>query len=270
MRPGEIRGAGSIKGAFTLIEVIVSIAIIVMAFFIFINIFHASLRYNSWVEQQFKATEVARRWLEKVRTEAGYDFEKTWAVYSGLATHDPEHLGLSVRIDARDDVLYSPSSAFEKPLDAVLERRLDKSVKKVRVVVGWDPLDASRSVSLYSLVSEPARHPLRIEVERIGGSRRSPLRRDDFMIFAARAVEVGENTEVQDLFYHWYVVPGTGYASVEPARDGRTARFINRIPLRAGGFGYEEGTCRILVRAVYQGIEYTGESRSLRVGSGGD
>jgi hypothetical protein len=251
----------------TLIEVLVSMTILLMAFMILFNLFHACLRYNSRLENRVLASVIAGKTVEEIRnwawTESSglYNFDSDWHSYSGLCRADAEHPGYQVRVVVRDMESLSPCVTIEDGFPE--QRTLSSSLKKVKVTVSWDPLDSARQFDLYSVIREPPRTFDRIT---IGAAIPLPpeLAPNETAKFIASAWDTG-GRELADLFFKWYVHPidGNGTLTYE-SRDGKRATFCNKVMLPDGSWGYSGGSCKVYAQARYRGvtkIEYSQEIR---------
>lgn len=258
---------------FTLVETLVAMTILLVAFMLVFNLFHATLRYGSMVEKQVFASVIATRKLEEIRKWSGthltqgYNYDTDWSYYSGVSSPDTENPDYTVKVAVRNASLRSPSTAYEasNPSD---QKGLGSSCRKVKVTVSWDPLNPSKSLSLTSLVKDPVRtlrasNPLVVTPKTsIAGS----LVRDGEFSFSADIYDA-DNLPVKDALFMWYAYPMDGNGTVTQARNGSLAAIYNFVyapdPVLGTIRKYTGGTCKVMVRAVYAGVEKTAYSDTI-------
>ncbi|MHC9539751.1 MAG: prepilin-type N-terminal cleavage/methylation domain-containing protein [Vulcanimicrobiota bacterium] len=254
---------------FTLIETLISMVVLTIAFMLVFTLFQGALRYSSWIETRNTATAVAERKIEEIRgwawTKPGtsYNFDGTWSTYSSAVTApDTEYPEFRVRCEARGVRLVSPSTSFEYSYPGE-EKIIDSSAMKVKVTVSWDQSAQTKQISLVSLVREPPRGFSSMQIVPIAAPHPSPLSKGASVQFTANAYEADGTTLIKDIFFLWYVNPATGNGTIEQDHTGSVATFYNKVRLYDGSTGYTGGTCTVKVRTVYYGVEYWAESATI-------
>jgi Tfp pilus assembly protein PilV len=263
---------------FTLVETLVSMTVLIIAFLLVFNLFHASLRYGSDIEKQVFASVIATKKIEDIRkwssTRAAgrYNFNSDWSAYSGVTGADHENPEYRVAVEVRDVSLESPSSALETAHAASDRRRLTSSAKKVRVTVSWEARNATKTLSVVSFVKEPIRslrasNPVVVTPLSVIPA---TVPRDGVVDFAADAYDT-DDLVIDDVKFAWYVDPADGNGSVTPSHDGRTGVFANYVevpnpsPPPAATRLYTGGACRVKARIVYAGVEQWGTSSPINL-----
>jgi len=248
----------------------VSLAETVMALFlltgvvlVLVTLLQTLLRYGRRIEMRSLATLAADRHIEQIRswarqkTGTTYNFENLVSTYAGTQSTDPEYPGLTLTTQAVLHPLDVPSTALEQPYTD--RRRLNTSAVLVRVTAAWNGSGQGQPVGVTSLIGAPARLAApTLTVSHVNGA--LPIPALGNAVFRAQARDV-DNQPLNDVTFHWYIVPQTGNASVAlNRRDSTEARVTNRVRYPDGSFGPASGTCLVEVRALYRGRELTGVS----------
>lgn len=254
--------------AFTLVETVISLFILVVAFGLVATLFHTAMRYSSRVEKQTVAVTVARRKMVEIRRWARevsggiYNFDTDWSAWNGVTAADAEQPDMEVTTHVVEQELYSPSSGLEAPYPEERRRTLGTSAKKLRIQVAWNPTSPSNRLTLVTLIPDPGRafrtsNPLVVQTE---GALASPLPRDATATFTVQGFST-DDKPLADLFFKWYVEPMTGNGTItDEARDGSRVTFANKVRLPNGAWTWTGGRCRLRVRAVYRGDERWADS----------
>ncbi|MEW6283748.1 MAG: hypothetical protein AB1758_34370 [Candidatus Eremiobacterota bacterium] len=252
------------RGA-TLAEAVLASFILLAGFLVLFNLFHAALRYGTWVEHQSLATLVAEKTLDELRawsqdsSGGGFNYDGSWSTYDGVTFTDPDYPEFQVTVQVQPGTrpLDVPSSTLEAPHAPDL-RRMPSAVIPVEVEVRWDPLDPTRNVRLVSYIGEPPRrfratNPL--VVTPVGGVP-NPVPRDAPVGFQVRAFDA-QDRELENTMFTWAVVPvGTGPTGVPGngtlvpgTRNGRSVTFQNRYQNPSGAWIHTGGECVVRVQA---------------------
>lgn len=257
-----------VANGFTLIETLISMVVLTIAFMLVFTLFQGALRYSSWIETRNTATAVAERKIEEIRgwawTKPGtlYNFDSNWSIYSAVSAADSEYPEFTVRCDARGTSLFSPSKSFEESY-STQKKLIASSAMKVKVTVSWDQSAQTKQISLVSLVREPPRGFSSMQIVPIAAPHPSPLSKGASVQFTANAYEADGTTLLKDIFFLWYVNPATGNGTIEQDHTGSVATFYNKVRLYDGSTGYTGGACTVKARTVYYGVEYWAESATI-------
>jgi hypothetical protein len=133
------------SGAFTLSEVILSVGLLAIALLAVIGLFTGAIRLQSQSQERGEATNLARRLMERIRSEPNVvpAAPATWI--GGEMAFTPFDLG---------PPSFPPAPyPFERgySLDVFLENSARPGMKLVRVVVRWD---GGRKLAFQSLIPE--------------------------------------------------------------------------------------------------------------------
>lgn len=236
----------------SLVELVIALAILASCFFMIVPMMHYALQYARKVEKGSLAALIARSRLNALRAQAQQSGQYQ-RLSSQPAQNDADHPEFSVRVGVTEAALYSPSAGLEAAYPGQM-RSLTKSSKQVQVDVAWTAMGAPGSLTLVSLISEPARRFHRTQPLRVFGTIPAELRRDATIDFTVKAYDE-ENREIEDLFYSWTVsaISGTGTIS-QQSRDGRQATFKNVSKRRNQVTPYYTGgKCKVEVHATLGG-----------------
>ncbi len=253
--------------AFTLVEALISIFLIIASFLIVATLFHTGLRYVHRIEARNLAVLLAERRIEEMRTHARnrtgteYGFAN-FSTFTGVAT-DPDFPGYEVSASVKDLTVFSPSEGYE-PTSGT--RTLSRSMKQVRVTVTWD--QGTSNLSLITLIGEPAasaspprrfRNNNPIVVTPTAPPIPPLVAHDQDVPF--RVVDYDQfDQPIEDLFFQWYIQPGDGNATTFQSTDGKTAFMRNVINIPAQPPAYSGGQVVVVARAVFRGQEAFGYS----------
>lgn len=249
------------RAGFTLVESIISFAVLISAFAVVFQLFHTALRYSADFEVRGQALILAQTYLAKMKAEAN-DIR---AFSAGLPAFNGQVFSESVfQIETfvtaqTEGPLASPSRALEETFRGTPDDRilLTNSSYLAEVRVSWQSGTGTRDVRLLGLLTEPVREGLTVS---ISPTTVSPLAQDAEQEFTVTATDA--DGPVEGLSFVWAVVPATSNGRLErTSRDGRSATFKHRLPaLYAYPSGFAApGTCRVQVRTRCEGIDYTDE-----------
>lgn len=239
--------------ALSLAETVIGLFLLTFGILVSIRLFDAGLQHQATVERRALATKLAEKSMAKLRVWARtsvppntvsstYNFDSTsWD--AGISSSDPDYPGFQVAVLSAPLTLYSPCSEFEEPYIATGNARaLTRSARSVKISV-TDPTNPRFSVELVSWVSDPTRHLDHVTMTSLSGpppaffepagNLTSPAP-GSFMEYKATG-HYSDGSEVPDLMFDWYTVPLGGNGTVFPARDGRTAKFVNGIKMTSTG-----------------------------------
>ncbi len=233
----------------SLAETVIGLFLLTFGMLVAIRLFDAGLQHQATIERRALATKLAEKSMARVRAWArisippntassSYNFDQaSWA--PAVPASDPDYPGFSVAVKTSNLTLYSPCSEFEAPYTATGEaREMTRSARSVKISV-TDPTNPRFSVDLVSWVTDPARHLDHVTMTPVAGtipaefepagSLTSPAP-NSWIEFKATG-HFSDGSEVPDLMFDWYTVPMGGNGTVIPARDGRTAKFINAVAM---------------------------------------
>lgn len=231
--------------AVTLPETVIALFILTSAFIVTAALFDRAIRYQSVIERRVLAVQLAQKRLDQLRiwarTSTGgssFNFDQSDSGWeTALASTDPDYPGFTVSFRVQNQVLYSPCTSMEQPLESIdptLSRRMNNSARKVKVTVTDDGTGAS--TELVTLVADPTRD-LDLVTLQVTTPGPDPLEPSgnvwtpnagstvEFSVAGYRA----DGTQVPDLFFDWYAIPLGGNGTIQPSRDGRTAMLINGV-----------------------------------------
>lgn len=243
---------------FSLVESVAAAFILLMAIMLTFQLFHSGMQYFRWVEEKSLALNVADQRLAKVRNWARN--QNNW---SGLPNGpDPEHPEYSLSVNLTDQTVASPCLELDSNFSQ--RREMTKTCKLVTVKVAW----SRGSVELYSLVADRSNRGWNTSnAVKIQGTIPAIVTGSTSLSLSAKATDASNN-DLEDVFFTWYVEPvGTtgALATISPARDGRTATFVNLTRRANGSTAPSTGQCRIALRAVYYGVEKWGYSPTINL-----
>ncbi|MEW6282841.1 MAG: hypothetical protein AB1758_29790 [Candidatus Eremiobacterota bacterium] len=249
----------------SLTETVISLVLLIAAFFIVVRLFHTGLRYLGQVERHANAVLLAERTMEDLRAwaEQGRNFDD-WTPYASTAVPVTDMNGYRIQVRSSAEALASPASGFEDLQPAPDRRMLQSSCRRVEVTVLWD--SDRKSLRLVSLVSEPVRGwraVTPIEV-RPSGPLPNPLARDAPVTFTAHGFD-SDGREIPDLFFKWYLAPSPGNGTLTQSRDGRSATFTNVVVVPLRPPIYTGQSVVIQARALYRGQERLGSSAPVNL-----
>ena len=256
----------------TLAETIIGLFLLTFGILVSVRLFDAGLQHQATIERRALATKLAEKSMAMLRVwtrtsippntvSASYNFDEvSWS--AAVPTTDPDYPGFEVAVRTANEILFSPCSEFEEPYTATGEARdMTRSARKVKIAV-TDPTNPRFSVELVSLVADPTRHLDRVSMTSLSGpvppifepagdlANPAP---GSFMEYEAKG-HYANGAEVPDLMFDWYTVPLGGNGTVIPARDGRTAKFVNGVKLtRAGAPISTAGQVAFVVHGQYRG-----------------
>ena len=233
----------------TLAEAIIGLFLLTFGILVATRLFDAGLQHQASIERRALATKLAEKSMAQLRVWArtsippnsvssSYNFDAaSWS--PAVPSTDPDYPGFQVSVRTSAVTLYSPCSEFEQPYTAAgTARDMTRSARSVKILV-TDPSNARFSVELVSWVTDPARHLAEVTMTAVGGTIPAVFEPagdlanpapGSFVEFEAKG-HYADGAEVPDLFFDWYTVPLGGNGTVFPARDGRSARFVNGVKL---------------------------------------
>lgn len=256
----------------SLAETVIGLFLLTFGMLVAIRLFDAGLQHQATVERRALATKLAEKSMAQLRVWArtsippnavssSYNFDQaSWA--PAVPTTDPDYPGFEVAVITSNLTLFSPCSEFEEPYTATGEARdMTRSARSVKIAV-TDPSNPRFSVELVSWVTDPTRHLERVSMTLTSGtvpaefepagSLTSPA--PNSWVEYEAAGHFADGSVVPDLFFDWYTVPMGGNGTVVPARDGRSARFINGIILTKTDPPISTaGQCAFVVHGQYRG-----------------
>jgi hypothetical protein len=233
----------------SLAETVIGLFLLTFGILVSVRLFDAGLQHQATVERRALATKLAEKSMARLRAwvrtsipahtkSSTYNFDSaSWD--AAVPTSDPDYPGLTVAVTSAPQKLYSPCSQFELPYDASgRARTMTQSARVVKVSV-TDTVNSRFSVELVSWIADPTRHLDHVTIASTtgpppavfeqAGSLTSPAP-GSFIEYKATG-HFSDGSEVPDLMFDWYTVPLGGNGTVVPARDGRTAKFINGVKM---------------------------------------
>lgn len=259
MRPDAPNSSHS--RAFSLLETLIAIFIIVMALLFVTRLMHQALQRGTAVERRLTATLCAQDKMEEIRAWAAdpANFHSDWASYDGVTSTHPDYAGYQIRSSLSDQPLSTPSRLLEEVYPATQQRILEEACKGVTVECWWSDGEKDR-IELNTLVGAPPdsfRMPDSIEVS----PSNQTLARDSSATFSAKAFD-SAGREIKGLTFSWFIVPKSGAGTlVGQSRDGRTAEIGHWLyALDGSSHTFAPGLCDFAVRARFNGVEAVGSA----------
>ena len=249
-------GRGGSEKAFSLLETLIAIFIIVMALLIMTQLMHSALQRGTVVEERLLGALCAQEKLEEIRTWASepVNFHGNWSTYDNVVTQNPDYPAIQTRTTLSEQPISTPSRLLENAYPVAKQRVLNNACKGVTVECWWGDGPQQR-IELSSLVGAPAdTFELSNPIEITPSS--AVLAKDATQSFSVRAFD-SAGREIEGLIFSWFIVPksGTGLL-VSQSRDGRTAEIGNWLyALDGTSHTYAPGLCEFSVRAKYNGVE---------------
>ena len=214
------------SSGFTLIEVLIAMTVVLVVCLVIFNLFHASLRYSSKINEESMAALIAEKKIEEIRIWAYrfdkdlkiYNFQTDWTTYSPYVGLDPDDQKFRVSVKVKkggpyydrqndESSLYYPCTASEINLD--YQRKMTNSMARVQVTVSWD--NNRKQFTTITCIAEPTRRLARVDVTNLSGS--SDVPSDGTRIYKARGFDQ-YNNELKDITFKWSVIPSTGNGEI--------------------------------------------------------
>jgi type II secretory pathway pseudopilin PulG len=242
--------------AFSLLETLIALFIIVMALLIMTQLMHTALQRGTVVEKRLLGALCAQQKLEEIRAWAldATNFHGSWSTYDNVVSQNPQFPGLQTRTTLSDQPLSTPSRLLEEPYLATERRILPGACRGVTVECWWGSGPQQR-LELNSLVGAPPDSFRTVNPIEITPSTLS-MAKDSTATFSAKAFDAA-GREIEGMTFSWFIVPksGTGLM-VGQTRDGRAAEIGHWLYALDGvSHTYAPGACEFAVRAKYCGIE---------------
>ena len=243
---------------FSLVESVAATFILLTAILLTFQLFHSGMHYFRWVEEKNLATNIADQRLAQIRNWARN--QNNWSSYPNGP--DPDHPEYTLTVVMADRTTASPCLELDKNFSD--PREMTKTCKRVTVKVTW----SHGSVELHSLVSDrdnrgwSSSAPIQIQ-----GTIPLEVHPATPVPLSAKAYDASNN-ELKDLFFTWSVEPrdpDPALATVNPSRDGRSANFVNTSRRPYGTQSASAGFCRVVVRAMYNGVERVGYTADIKL-----
>ena len=213
--------------AFTLVEILVSMTILLTVCLVLFNMFHASLKYSMNVKSGAIAAVLAEKKIEEIRAWAyrfddaaeQYNFNSEWVPYSSYTGADSDNPDFQVAVKVRkggptyylppndNSPFYFPSTGTEK--EKLFKRTMNNSMARVQVTISWDK--GRKNFTTVTCIAEPARQLSSVSISNI--SSHNPLLKDSKNIYEATGYDV-YNKKIDDLVFKWYVFPSSGNGEV--------------------------------------------------------
>lgn len=232
-----------------------------------VSLFDSTLQAESNNEQRLTAALIAESAIDEVRAAATRNFSTTVTSYDGRTWNLSGYPGFQIETKVSNFDLPVPCSELESQYlptavyPAPSRRYLTSSVLKVVCTVSW----GSRSfeqISVNSLVADTS--PVanfRIVLDPPGAVDIDPETRGTFpatknQTLRFTAVAYNGSRRIDDIVLKWSVEPVLGLGSVQYAsRDGKTCTYKNVYRNYNGQKRYAPGTCKLVVRGEFQGVE---------------
>lgn len=240
---------------FSIIESVYASFILLVAFLLTFQLFHAGLHYFRWTEEKTTALSLADKRMAQVR-----NWARSQNNWSGFPTgSDPAHPDFQITTTLSDYTLASPCKEIDSNYGQ--RRELTQTCKLVTVTTTWH----RGKVDLFSLIADrgdrgwDGANPIQI-----GGAIPGVLTASASAHLTATAN--GPSGPLPDVTFNWFVepvAPNPATATISPMRDGRSADLTNLTRFSSGGSGPSTGHCRVAVRAVYHGQERWGYTPTI-------
>ncbi len=253
----------------SLTETVISTFLLLIGFLVISRLFHSSLRHQTRLDTTTLSTLVAERAMEGARqwAQAGTNFEIAETIYTPV-TYTDQSFQVEVQIGAAVAVA-SPCTELENNYPAAERRQLLASYKPIQVRTTFD----GQTLVLDSIIGAPRREVRALVPVAVTGTVPVPLPKNDTIDFTAQLVDTAGNA-IPDVFFSWNVQPINGNGSLEGlTRDGYQRTFRHRMMLYDGTWGFSPGVgpgplpsrCRVTATALYNGVEYSGDSVEIQL-----
>ena len=232
-----------------------------------VSLFDSTLQAESNNEQRLTAALIAESALDEVREATTRDFNATLTNYDGRTWTMTTYPGFQIETKVSQFDLPVPCSELESQYQPVAvypapaRRYLSSSVLKVTCQVSWGN-QSYEQISVESLVADTS--PVtnfRIVLDPPGATVLDPDTRGTFpanknqtLRFSATAFNGSDR--IDDIVLKWSVEPVLGLGSVQyTSRDGKFCTYKNVYRNYNGQKRYSPGTCRLVVKGEFQGVE---------------
>lgn len=244
----------------SIMEVLFAMYFLTLTVLAVLNLYQAALQGSAKTDQRMIATAIADKQLARLRayaTDSGNFAD--WTSIDGVSQPDDEYPDYTVTTESEPYTQYSPCSALEGDWPVEKQRTMTASVRKVRVTVQWSPSPSNR-VRLTTLIAGPPRELDSVSIE--AGSVPDPVERDGTAEFTATGLD-GSGDPIPDLFFEWWVLPGTGNGTLNVTRTGANCTFQHRyeVPETTPIYYPLGSSCEVEVRGRYRGQEKTDRKR---------
>ncbi len=229
---------------FSLIEIVTSMTILFIGCFFVFRMFLAAVHYSGTISNEVIACILAQRRIEEIR---GWAYRDTtgssnfttgdWSIFNSSTT-DPIHAQFNIRTDVSRQPLISPSSSLQPG------KFFEHSAMCVKVEVSWRSGVLPKNVTLITIIGEPYRKPDYITLD---SDKATPitLGANQKVKFTAKGFD-NNNREINDITFHWSVLPVTANGTVTPLDNFRKdLDFKNSVNLINGGTSATNGVCRV-------------------------
>lgn len=241
-----------------MVETIVAMGVLMAGFFLFAQLFVYGVRGMDRGADQAKAVSVAVSELGRLRSlSASHQLSTLLAEDGRSYTVD----GFRVNLEVFERETYSPSTEWEKPfLGTPQARNFPGSETQATVKVSG----RGAETIVTGLFGQPqlslGSSPLEIRNVPSGN-----LAGNASVTLEAQLT--AQNGSIVPATFDWYILPGTGNATIKESRNGREATLINQVIDVVGAPTISPGTCQVQVRAVYFGTEITSAPYSVNLGN---
>jgi Tfp pilus assembly protein PilV len=251
----------------TLVEVVIAIFIITGAMLTLMSLLDSGLTKSSTVEKRMTASDVAERRIAAIRSWA--QNSTSWDSGAGFPSGNDSTYPVYLITQAMINDTTTPPFNISSPCTTQggSTRVLTRSYCKLQVNVTYPPYGSGDILSLTTLIDDPPRswrasNPIVITPS---GSAPSTVPPNTPFTFTATGYD-SNNAPIPDLFFKFYVLPGTGDGSVSNGGDGQSCSFSSNYTTLTGAVidggksytGSATSTCTLQARAVYMGVEKWG------------
>lgn len=128
-----------VSRAFSLLETLIAIFIIVMALLIMTQLMHTALQRGAVVEERLVGALCAQEKLEEIRAWATEpaNFHSDWATYDNVVVQHPKYPAIQTRTTLSEQPISTPTRLLENAYVPAEQRVLRDACKGVTVECWW-------------------------------------------------------------------------------------------------------------------------------------
>ncbi len=256
----------------TLVETMAAMVVLVFAFLVVFNLFHASIRYAGQVQNQVFASIVADRRIEEIRewatarTAGQFNYDQSWAAVAATSV-DPNNPQYRIAVQVGNVEVFTPSTLLELSQPLAERRKMAGCFRRVLVTVSWGETgETGKSISRMALVRDPPRRFRSADPLVVTPTAPIPatLPKDAQVEFTVVGYD-SDGTAIKGLQYYWALIPMTGNATLTQPRTGARAIMTNAFTPPDGATIYTGGKVKLRVRAMCGGKEATEDTDEMEL-----
>jgi len=244
--------------AFSLLEVVISSALLAGVFLLFSTMFGQALRGTAKAGEMSAAVNLANARLAELHSIAA---TSKWSDLLAQDGREVQKDGFRINTRLFPRKTFSPNETSEAPF---VTRSEDRSLEEAAVIAQVTVEQGVARTTQARLLRRPPKE-LGDPPIRIGGIPASPLSRDEEATITAELLSA--DGEVLPALFSFHLIPGTGSGTLRTSRSAREATFQNLTRSVDGTNLYTGGNCRIRAKTTYQGRSISVESPLMDLSS---